>query len=231
MTIEPTLINPNHQLDKCADALITATKRAADYVNTHLLPTKNVSVVYTDAMYTTIPELGFSGWTYSDDLVIFNVSPDDRIDEDALFLHVCHELAHATRWQKNNEWSDNLIKSMLFEGMAVSFSKQAAADRNVEPDFFLRKMMSYGDGDNKAILQRLSPLLFSNQYDRSELFVNGNTEKCLPRWAAYSAGFYLINTYLSLSKKTPAEIVDEKYQAIIDLLASNGVIDAPSAGK
>lgn len=218
MTIQPIIVNPNRQLGNLTDDINWAINQANDCQLLCSQLVKNIAVVFTDGLYDTIPELGFSAWTHSDDLIIFNVDSQFSINRTDLFLHICHELAHAIRWQHNNEWSDTLLKTMLFEGVAVAVSQQIADANHIEPDAFLRVIINTTDDDCQQILTSLQPLLNSSNYSHDQIFVTGSDT--LPHWAGYIAGYHLVKQYLELTDQLATDVIDAKYRTIIDKLST-----------
>ena len=119
-----------------------------------------------------------------------------------------HELCHAARWGKNDEWINTLFDNIINEGIATYFEAEFAKDRN-EKQFFIKTILERSDEENKRILDKLRNQLDSNRYDYDMIFFNGDNE--LARWSGYSIGFYLVKKYLEITGKKIEDAFADKY--------------------
>ena len=122
--------------------------------------------------------------------------------------NVVHELCHAARWGKNDEWIKSLFDGLIFEGLACVFEAEFVKDRS-EKSLFIKTILERTDEKNKKILEELRDQLDSNHYDYDTIFFNGNNE--LPRWSGYSLGYYLVKKYLEKTGKKIEEAFTDKY--------------------
>ena len=123
---------------------------------------------------------------------------------------VAHELCHAARWGKNDEWANTLLDCMVSEGIATYLEAEFVKDRE-EKTFFIKTILERTDDENKKILEKLRDRLDSNDYDYdyNAIFFNGDDK--LPRWSGYSLGYYLVKKYLEKTNKKIEDAFADKY--------------------
>ena len=88
---------------------------------------------------------------------------------------VAHELCHAARWGKNDEWINSLFDGMISEGIATYLEAEFVKDRE-EKTVFIKIILERTDDENEKILEKLFDQLDSNYYDYDTIFFNGNDE-------------------------------------------------------
>lgn len=190
-----------------------AILKAESYALPKLKTKTNVDMVISDAFIgDVIPETHIGGHTYSSNFV--TVTIDSRcniVKMSDLFLTMCHELCHATRWQYNDEWATTLLDEMFFEGVATAFEIEATSNNNMPLDCFARIISSRSDEDNEKILVALKGQVSNKAYDYNKIFFAGDTGLKLPRWSGYSLGYYLVKKYLENNNKKAHEIYAIKY--------------------
>ena len=120
-----------------------------------------------------------------------------------------HELGHAARWGKNDEWMNTLFDGMISEGVATYFGTEFAKN-NSDKQFFTKAMLERSDEENERILNELRGNLDDKNYDYTTIFFTGNDK--LPRWSGYSLGYYLVKKYLEKTHKTIEEAFADKYK-------------------
>ena len=123
---------------------------------------------------------------------------------------VAHELCHAARWGRNNEWINSLFDGVISEGIATYLEAEFVKNRT-EKTVFIKTILGRSDEENEKILEKLRSQLDSNYYNYDTVFFNGNNE--IPRWAGYSLGYYLVRKYL---KKTGKKIEDAFFDKYAD---------------
>ena len=139
-----------------------------------------------------IPEDGVGGRTHASDFIELTIT-EEIATENLISEMLVHELCHAARWGKNNEWAKSLFDGIINEGIATYFESEFVKDRN-EKQLFIKTILGRSDEDNKKILKILRSKLDSNCYDYDTIFFRGDDE--LPRWAGYSLSYYLVKEYL-----------------------------------
>ena len=163
----------------------------------------------TNRLYDAlIPEDGVGGRTRTADFIEFAVN-QEKATENLISEMLVHELCHAARWGKNNEWMmTSLFDGIISEGIATYFEAEFIKNRN-ERTIFIKTILGRSDEENEKILDQLRDRLDSNEYDYYEIFFTGNNK--LPRWSGYSLGFYLVKKYLEKTGKTIEEAFVDKY--------------------
>lgn len=119
-----------------------------------------------------------------------------------------HELCHAARWGKNDEWIASLFDGIINEGIATYFEAEFIKNRN-KRTVFIKTILDRSNEENEKILDLVRNRLDSNEYDYNKIFFTGNNK--LPRWSGYSLGFYLVKKYLEKTGKTIEGAFADKY--------------------
>lgn len=155
-----------------------------------------------------IPEDGVGGYTYASNFIVSAL--DLKTMSIPRFKEMLvHELCHAARWGKNDEWMNTLFDGIISEGVATYFGTEFAKN-NSEKQFFTRAMLERSDEENERILNELRGNLDDKNYDYQTIFFTGNDK--LPRWSGYSLGYYLVKNYLEKTHKTIEEAFADKYK-------------------
>ena len=121
---------------------------------------------------------------------------------------VTHELCHAARWGKNDEWINSLLDGVISEGIATYLEAEFVKDCN-EKTVFIKTILERSDEENEKILEKLRSQLDSNYYDYDTIFFGGSND--LPRWSGYSLGYYLVRKYLKKTGKKIEDAFADKY--------------------
>ena len=193
-------------LDK-KEMIKTAVKIAEKYVFPKLKIDWDIDVLVTNRIPMIIPENGAGGFTFSADFIRIIID-DKKATENLISENVVHELCHAARWGKNDEWIKSLFDGLLFEGLACVLEDEFA-NNNSEKTLFIKTILERSDEDNEKILAVVRNKLDSNEYNYDEIFFNGNDK--LPRWAGYSLGYYLVKKYLEKTNKEIEDVFADKY--------------------
>lgn len=207
--INVLLANANGNLDETKDTILAAVKEVESYAFSKLKIDWNIDVVVTDSAYSIIiPEDGVGGYTYANNFIV------SALDLKSMSIPrfkemLAHELCHAARWGKNNEWMNTLFDGMISEGVATYFGTEYAKN-NSEKQFFTKTMLERSDEENERILNKLRGNLDDKNYDYNTIFFTGNDK--LPRWSGYSLGYYLVKKYLEKTHKTIEEAFADKYE-------------------
>ena len=192
----------NGNLDSKVEAIKKAVKEAEQYVYPKLKVDWDIDLLVTNRLYDIIiPDDGVGGRTQTSDFIEFAID-EEKATENLISEMVAHELCHAGRWGKNDEWANSLFDGVVSEGIATYLEAEFIKDRT-EKTVFIKTILERSDEENEKILEKLRSQLDLNYYDYDTIFFNGINE--LPRWAGYSLGYYLVKKYL---KKTGKKIED-----------------------
>ena len=201
----------NGNLSGKKELILNATKKAEEYVFPKLKIDWDIDVVITNRVYEfVIPEDGVGGRTYASDFILISIN-EDKITENILVETFVHELCHAARWGKNDEWMNTLFDGMINEGIATYFESEFVKDGS-EKQLFLKTVVERSDEENEKIHEELKDQLRNERYDYQTIFFNGNDK--LPRWSGYSLGYLTVKKYLEKSGKTIEEAFADKYADI-----------------
>ena len=185
-----------------------AVKEAELYAFSRLNINWDIDLVITNHMpFVLIPEDGVGGRTYWSDLITICVD-EEKLTKSKITEMLVHELCHAARWGKNNEWMNTLFDGLINEGIATYFEAEFAKNLE-EKTVFIKTILERSDEENKKIFERLRDQLESSSYVYETIFFNGNDE--LPHWAGYSLGYYLVKRYLERTGKKIEEAFFDKY--------------------
>lgn len=193
-------------LDK-KEMIKTAVKTAEKYVFPKLKIDWDIDILVTNRIPMIIPENGAGGFTFSADFIRIIID-DEKATENLISENVVHELCHAARWGKNDEWIKSLFDGLIFEGLACVLEDEFASN-NSEKTLFIKTILERSDEENEKILAVVRDKLDSNEYNYDEIFFNGNNK--LPRWAGYSLGYYLVKKYLEKTNKRIEDAFADKY--------------------
>jgi hypothetical protein len=206
--INVLLANSNGNLRNTEQMIKEAVREAEPYVFSRLNINWDIDLMITNHMpFVLIPEDGIGGRTYWSDLITICVD-EEKLTKSKMTEMLVHELCHAARWGKNNEWMNTLFDGLINEGIATYFESEFA--KNLEDKtVFIKTILERSDEENKKIFEKLRDQLESSSYDYEMIFFNGNDE--LPRWAGYSLGYYLVKKYLKKTGKKIEDAFADKY--------------------
>lgn len=201
--------NANGNFDEIKDTILAAVKEVESYAFSRLKIDWDIDVVVSANAYSIIiPEDGVGGQTFASNFIVSAL--DLKTMSILRFKEMlAHELGHAARWGKNDEWMNTLFDGMISEGIATYFGTEFAKN-NSEKQFFTRAILERSDEENKRILNELRGNLDDKNYDYNTIFFTGNNK--LPRWSGYSSGYYLVKKYLEKTHKTIEEAFADKYE-------------------
>ena len=207
--IKVLLANSAGEFNETQIDIINAIKEVERYVFSKLKIDWDIDVVLTANAYSLIiPEDGVGGYTYASNFIV------SALDLKSMSIPrfkemLVHELCHAARWGKNDEWMNTLFDGMISEGVATYFGTEFAKN-NSEKQFFTKTILERSDEENERILNELRGNLDDKNYDYTTIFFTGNDK--LPRWSGYSLGYYLVKKYLEKTHKTIEEAFADKYK-------------------
>lgn len=198
----------NGNLLKQEEMIEKSAARAREYAFLRLQIDWDIDMLVTNRLYgILIPEDGVGGRTIASDFIEFAIN-GEKATEGLVAEMMVHELCHAARWGKNDEWIDSLFDGLISEGIATYFEVEFVKEAE-EKTFFIKTVLERSNEENEEILGKLRDKLNSNDYDYNVIFYNGNED--LPRWAGYSLGYYLVKRYLEKTGKTIEEAFADKY--------------------
>ena len=202
------LTEANGNLSDSREIIIDAVKNAEEYVFPKLKVDWDIDLLITNRLYDIIiPEDGVGGRTRTSDFIEFAID-EEKATKNLISEMVAHELCHAARWGKNDEWINSLFDGMISEGIATCLEAEFVKDRE-EKTVFIKTILERTDDENKKIFEELRGQLDSNYYDYNTIFFNGNDK--LPRWSGYSLGYYLVKKYLEKTHKKIEDAFADKY--------------------
>lgn len=202
------LTEANGNLSDKREMIKIAVKTAEKYVFPKLKIDWDIDLLVTNRLHDIIiPEDGVGGRTRTSDFIEFAIN-EKKATENLISEMVAHELCHAARWGKNDEWTKSLFDGLLFEGLACVLEDEFV-NNNPEKTLFIKTILARSDEENKKILKELRDQLDSNYYDYDTIFFNGNDK--LPRWSGYSLGYYLVKKYLEKTNKRIEDAFTDKY--------------------
>jgi len=206
--INVLITRANGNLDSKVETIVKAVKEAECYVFPKLKIDWDIDLLVTNRLYDIIiPEDGVGGHTRTSDFIEFAIN-EEKATENLISEMVAHELCHAARWGKNDEWINSLFDGVINEGIATYFEAEFVKDRT-EKTVFIKTILERSDEENEKILEKLRSQLDSNYYDYDTIFFNGSNE--LPRWSGYSLGYYLVRKYLKKTGKKIEDAFADKY--------------------
>ena len=201
------LTEANGNLSDKKEVIKNAVRAAEKYAFLKLKINWDIDALITNRILMIIPENGAGGYTFSADFIRINID-DKKATENLISENVVHELCHAARWGKNDEWTKSLFDGLIFEGLACTLEAEFVKDKS-EKTLFIRTILERPDKENEKILAEIRDELDSNEYNYDEIFFNGNDK--LPRWSGYSLGYYLVKKYLEKTDKKIEEVFADKY--------------------
>ena len=198
----------NGNLSSSKKNIEDAVRMANDYAFSKLGIEWDINVLVTNRLYNIIiPEDGVGGRTHSSDFIEFAIN-EEKASVEKMSEMLVHELCHAARWGKNDEWINCLFDNLINEGISTYFEAEFVKDRDIK-QMFIETVIDRSDDENERILERLRDSLDSNYFDYDMIFFNGNDS--LPRWSGYSLGYYLVKKYLEKTDKKIEEAFADKY--------------------
>ena len=202
------LTGANGNLSDKKEMIEKAVKVAEEYAFQKLKIDWDIDVLVTNRLHDIlIPEDGVGGYTRASDFIEFALN-QEKATENLISEMLVHELCHAARWGKNNEWMTSLFDRIINEGIATYFEAEFIKNRN-ERTVFIQTILERPDEENEKILDQVRDRLDSNEYDYYGIFFTGNNK--LSRWSGYSLGYYLVKKYLEKTGKTIEEAFADKY--------------------
>jgi uncharacterized protein YjaZ len=208
MSIKLHIANASKQFTSDDHRIIqNAVNSAWDFLDKSFKIDYDVDLVITEPLYILpiIPEDGITARTYKADYIMLCINKSQHeISEDFLFEIICHEMSHSVRWSRVSEFANTLFENAIMEGLAIVLEETALKESSKNnQQYFLTAMQETSKSTIEAILHEFKDRLHSERYDYEKDFYAGDDN--LPRWSAYSLGYYLVKEYLD---KTSSSIFD-----------------------
>ena len=149
--INVLLANSNGNLRNTEQMIKEAVKEAELYAFSRLNINWDIDLMITNHMpFVLIPEDGIGGRTYWSDLITICVD-EEKLTKSKMTEMLVHELCHAARWGKNNEWMNTLFDGLINEGIATYFEADFAKNLE-EKTVFIKTILERSDEENKKLL-------------------------------------------------------------------------------
>ena len=206
--VNALLTEANNNLSNSKKMILAAIKTAEEYTFSKLSINWDIDLLVTNRLYDIIiPEDGVGGRTRTSDFIEFAIN-EEKATENLISEMITHELCHAARWGKNDEWANSLFDNIISEGIATYIEAEFVKNRK-EKTVFIKTILERTDKENQKIFEILRSQLDSNYYDYNTIFFNGDGD--LPRWSGYSLGYYLVKKYLKKTNKKIEDAFTNKY--------------------
>ncbi len=206
--VNALLTEANNNLSNSKKMILAAIKTAEEYTFSKLSINWDIDLLVTNRLYDIIiPEDGVGGRTRTSDFIEFAIN-EEKATENLISEMITHELCHAARWGKNDEWANSLFDNIISEGIATYLEAEFVKNRK-EKTVFIKTILERTDKENQKIFEILRSQLDSNYYDYNTIFFNGDGD--LPRWSGYSLGYYLVKKYLKKTNKKIEDAFTNKY--------------------
>ena len=204
MNINLHIMNANGRLTPYMELSKKALKETIKRIEKSF-PINNLDVAIFDSPETAIPEFGMGGYTVNPNYITISVDPKNsnisKVYYEELIDTLAHEFHHVARWRTVG-YGRTLLEAMITEGLADYFANEVtgrkgphlwdnALDKR-QIEYFLKKAEK--DFNNK-------------NYNHTTWFF-GSKDKKIPKWTAYSLGYFLVGEYL---KKHPDKKASNLY--------------------
>jgi uncharacterized protein YjaZ len=177
------------RLDAVREAIARVVRDAVSRVR-GLMPVTGVTIRVSAGTSYVIPEIGIGGRTHGPFDIQIVLDPGSAVltqsIETELFPLLGHEMHHAMRFRTVG-YGDNLLESMVSEGLADQFAVEVAG---IDPPLWSKALSG---ADLVLWSARAREQWFDQGYDYEAWFF-GTRE--IPRWAGYSIGFDLTGRFL-----------------------------------
>ena len=132
----------NGNLLKQEEMIEKSAARAREYAFLRLQIDWDIDMLVTNRLYgILIPEDGVGGRTIASDFIEFAIN-EEKATEGLMAEMMVHELCHAARWGKNDEWIDSLFDGLISEGIATYFEVEFVKEAE-EKTFFIKKILFF----------------------------------------------------------------------------------------
>lgn len=209
--------NSNGTLDRHIPIINAAMDLANKYTSKHLNFKEKIDVIFVDDPRYVISETCVGGYTPDSIRTSIYLDGKEQPSLGTIFDTIVHECCHSVRWQNNSEWSDTLLKSILFEGMATKFGVDACHDNHQTLDFFQQYVI-----DNQTNAPEIIKTFGNKLYKKMEShyidFIGGDGNK-LPHWSGYIVGYYLAKSLMDDHGLSISDLCSMKYDDMINLLS------------
>ena len=127
--VNSLLTEANGNLSGSKEMIIDAVKTAEEYVLPKLKVDWDIDLLVTNHLYDIIiPEDGVGGRTRTSGFIEFAID-EEKATKNLISEMVVHELCHAARWGKNDEWINSLFDGVISEGIATCLETEFVKNR------------------------------------------------------------------------------------------------------
>lgn len=198
------ILNSGNSIKKIQEKAIKASFNRALKICKKLIDANNIDIVFYHNPKFVMEETGIGGSTETTNLVRIPVDASRELDEEIIFLTICHELHHAMR-QREFGFPKTLLDTVISEGLADQFEKEISA----------KKPITYLDNVDRRILEEGLEMLIEDghklEYDYYGLFF-GNEK--YPKYFGYTLG----NLVVERVGEKPSEMVRKPSEEFIDYI-------------
>lgn len=164
----------------------------------------DIDVMMADNPDNVIPETGVGGFAINANLLYININPESPHVQSHLHQEIvstmAHELHHCARMHTIG-YGKTLLEALVSEGLADHFDIEIN-DSKPRP-----WSVALSEEDTTALLEKASFEFDNETYDHAAWFF-GSIDQGIPRWAGYSLGFTLVESYMRKTAKTASELVN-----------------------
>jgi len=202
MSVEVHILESSGRLPELSHKIRAVVEETVEKVETKFtLPL--LDIVVADNPGQAIPETGIGGFSPTPHLVFVSINPKHPDLEEALERRlkstVAHELHHAARSVVHPRPS-TLLENFVAEGLADHF------DIEINGGEIPLWSTALTQEEIHSLLEKARPLFDSRDYNFYDWFF-GSEEQNIPKWTAYSIGFYLVDSHLKKTGKTASQLV------------------------
>lgn len=185
------ILKASGRLNPFSEAIQKETQKAIKKIKAKI-SFQNVDIVFLDNQYRTIPEIGIGGHTLNENMILINLGPRHKDFKSTVSKEIArtlyHESLHVVRWE-NPGYGKTLLEVMISEGLADHFELELSGEKPELWDRVLDKKQI------KLFLKKAEKEFKNKNYSHRDWFF-GSKKRGIPRWTAYSLGFYLVGEYL-----------------------------------
>jgi uncharacterized protein YjaZ len=200
--IHPDASVSNALIERIKNVIARAEKEVANDI---LKLSEDVTILIDTDPNMIDPNIGVGGYTDDDSQVQLSVDPTHKdLQDKELFATLVHELSHVKR-SYGPGYGTTLFDYLVFEGLGVAFEEEVCGSDTYYPNH-LRTLH-----DAEQFVKTFAYMFDydDTQYDYMD-FVLGNPDKKIPEFAVYSMGLFIVDQYLTLSRKKASDLLLDK---------------------
>jgi len=176
------------------------------------IPVDNVSIEFRVDPKGAIKHLGFGGYAWTKNKVIIPVDPDfpglNKTLQSDLGRTIAHELYHVLQGYTFDKGGNNLLESLIHEGLSDHFEIEISGGKPQKWDLALDQKQL------KEFRKKAEKEFDNREYHHQSWFFG---EEGIPYWAGYSIGFDIVKKYFQKHS-------DQKPSTVYKLVAKEFLI-------